>query len=79
MAKANKNRKDHPFKRILKAHGLTYGMIANYLGVSHPYAHKMLMGEKPMSKPAEWKLQKLVDRLQNPVFEGEEVAVEVVT
>ncbi len=66
---SNGPKKEHPLKRILKAYGLTIGMIANYLGVSHPYAYKMLRGEKPMSKPAEWKLQKLVDRLQNPLFE----------
>jgi hypothetical protein len=76
MSEAKK--KEHPFKRILKAYGITMGMVANYLGVSHPYGYKMLRGEKPMPKPIEWKLQKLVDRLQNPVFEDAEGASEAV-
>ena len=78
MTKPKTGRVDHPFKRILKAYGITIGMVATYLGNTYPYTHKMLRGEKPMSKPAEWKLQKLVDRLRNPVFTDDQEAVNLI-
>ena len=63
--------KPHPFRQILKAYGITVGMVAEYLKMSYPYVANMLIGKLKMSLKAEVRLQKLVDRLQNPVFEDE--------
>ena len=69
MAKSNEIGKAHPFKRILRAHGITNGMLAAHLKVGKQRISNMLNGQTMMPMRAEWKLQKLVVRLQNPVFE----------
>lgn len=59
----------HPFRDILKNHGVTRVMVANYLGVSLPYTCNLLDGQYKMPAKHEAKLQILVDQLQ---MEGQE-------
>lgn len=71
MVEPKADRVDHPFKRILRAYGITNGMLAAHLKVGKQRISNMLNGQTMMPMRAEWKLQKLVDRLQNPVFQDE--------
>ena len=63
MAVVKNERKEHPFKRIQRAYGITNGMLATHLKVSKQRISNMLNGQAMMPYKAEWKLQKLVDRL----------------
>jgi hypothetical protein len=67
MSEAKK--KEHPFKNILRAYSITNVMLAVHLKVGKQRISNMLNGQSMMPMRAEWKLQKLVDRLHNPVFE----------
>ena len=71
----NKARTEHPFKRVLRAYGFTYDMLATYLKLNSQYVSQMLNGYVRMSEQTEWKLRKLIDRLQNPVFPDGDVEV----
>jgi thiaminase len=71
----NKARTEHPFKRVLRAYGLTDDMLAVYLRRNSKYVSQMLNGHARMSEQTEWKLRKLIDRLQNPVFPDGDVEV----
>ena len=73
MTIEREERKEHPFKRILRAYGMTNNMLAAHLKVGKQRISNMLNGQAMMPMRAEWKLQKLVDRLQNPVFEDKAV------
>jgi len=64
----NKIRTEHPFKRVLRAYGITNDMLAVYLRRNSQYVSQMLNGYVRMSEQTEWKLRKLTNRLQNPVF-----------
>ena len=68
--------KPHPFRQILKAYGITVGMVAEYLKMSYPYVANMLSGKLKMSLKAQLGMKKLVDRIQNPVFEDDVVTSE---
>ena len=71
----NKTRTEHPFKRVLRAYGITNDMLAVYLRRNSKYVSEMLNGHVRMSEQTEWKLRKLIDRLQNPVFPDGDVEV----
>ncbi len=71
----NKTRTEHPFKRVLRAYGITNDMLAVYLRRNSKYVSEMLNGHVRMSEQTEWKLRKFIDRLQNSVFPDREVEV----
>ena len=71
----NKIRTEHPFKRVLRAYGITNDMLAVYLRRNSKYVSEMLNGHVRMSEQTEWKLRKLTDRLENPVFPDSDVEV----
>jgi len=52
------------FKKIFKAHGVSLGTVANYLGLSYPYVLNVLAGFDRMTPEVEEKLKKLVDQLE---------------
>jgi hypothetical protein len=56
--------KPHPYKAILKGHGITTGVVANYLDRSYPYVSNMLNGQYRMPESIEKKLKLLVDQLE---------------
>ncbi len=60
--------KAHPFKAVFKQHGIKTAVLANYLGYASSYTWSMLNGHERMSKPAEQKLQVLVDQLEAERF-----------
>jgi len=71
----NKIRTEHPFKQVLRAYGITNDMLAVYLKRNSKYVSEVLNGHVRMSEQTEWKLRKLIDRLQNPVFPDGDVEV----
>jgi len=60
--------KEHQFKAIFKQHGIKTIVLANYLGYAPAYVWSMLNGHDRMSKPAEQKLQVLVDQIEADSF-----------
>jgi hypothetical protein len=64
----NNTRTEHPLKRVLRAYGITNDMLAVYLRRNSVYIAQMLNGHVRMSEQTEWKLRKLTNRLENPVF-----------
>jgi len=52
------------FKAIFKRHGVSVGTVANYLGLSYPYACNILNGQMRMTVDIEQKLQTLSDQLE---------------
>ena len=71
----NKIRTEHTFKQVLRAYGITNDMLAVYLKRNSKYVSEVLNGHVRMSEQTEWKLRKLIDRLQNPVFPDGDVEV----
>ena len=56
--------KQTKFKKIFKRHGISVATIANYLGLSYPYACNVLNGIYRMTPAIEKKLHKLANQLE---------------
>ncbi len=54
------------YKAVLKAYGITYGMVAARLHKSYPYIANVLNGKAPLSWKVRGPLDKLVNGLLNP-------------
>ena len=52
------------YKALFKAHGISVGTVANYLGRSYPYVCNVLNGLYRTPLAIEKKLQKLVSQLE---------------
>jgi hypothetical protein len=55
------------YKAVLKAYGITHGMVAARLKVSYPYIANVLNGKAPLSWKIRAGLEKIVDGLLNPL------------
>jgi hypothetical protein len=55
------------FKAVLKAYGITHGMVAARLKVSYPYIANVLNGKAPLSWRIRAGLEKMVNGLLNPL------------
>ena len=63
----HETRSEHSYyKAVLKAYGITHGMVAAYLKLSYPCVANVLNGKAPLSWNIRAKLDKLVNRLLNP-------------
>ena len=54
------------YKKVLKAYGITHGMVAARLKVSYPYIANVLNGRSPLSWRIRAGLDKIVNGLLNP-------------
>ena len=68
-------KQEHPFKRVLKAKGMTNKMIATYLNRGENYVSQILNGSESMTVRNERMLRRLVEKLVSPVVMSEEEAM----
>ena len=54
----------HPYKSILKEHGVAVTTVANYLGITYQYVYNTLSGHVKMSQRMEEKLTPLIQQLE---------------
>ena len=57
-------REPHPYKAILRKHGLTIGAVARHLGMAYVTVCNILNGQFNMTEEVDAKLQALIERLE---------------